>query len=237
MSARSTSGSLGALSSPERVVSPSNNRIPEFVSKVREDASNRAGRAGVLGHPALSLLGSVRIERVRLIIPEPALVVLVGPSGAGKSTFAGMHFKLTEIISSDSLRAMLSDDPSDQDASAEAFRVLAILANGRLKRRLTTVIDATNLRAANRRRFIQLASRYGIPAIAVAFDLPPEQYLAHNRRRPDRVVDDDVVADQASRMRDAMASLPTEGYSALSVISDPRELSSTTVERIRPPLP
>ena len=185
----------------------------------------------MLGHPALSLVGSVRIERVRLIIPEPALVVLVGPSGAGKSTFAGMHFKPTEIISSDSLRAMLSDDPSDQDASAEAFRVLAILANGRLKRRLTTVIDATNLRAANRRRFRQLASRYGIPAIAVAFDLSPEQYQAHNRRRPDRVVEDDVVADQASRMRDAMAALPLEGYSALYTFRQPTNMATSTVDR------
>jgi protein phosphatase len=185
----------------------------------------------VLGHPALSLLGSVRIERVRLIIPEPALVVLVGPSGAGKSTFAGMHFKPTEIISSDLLRAMLSDDPSDQDASAEAFGVLAILANGRLKRRLTTVIDATNLRAANRRRFRQLAKRYGIPAIAVAFDLPPEQYLARNRRRPDRIVAAEVVEDQASRMRDAMASLPLEEYAMLYVLSDPASVRSTEVVR------
>jgi hypothetical protein len=45
---------------------------------------------------------------------------------------------------------MLADDPSDQNDSAESFHVLSIIVNGRLKRRLLTVVDATNLRAVNR---------------------------------------------------------------------------------------
>jgi protein phosphatase len=126
---------------------------------------------------------------------------------------------------------MISDDPSDQNASAEAFRVLAILANGRLKRRLTTVIDATNLRAANRQRFSKLAARYGVPVIAVAFDFSPDVYTAHNRGRPDRVVEDEVVISQASRMRDAVASLPLEGYAALYVARDPIVATTATVTR------
>jgi protein phosphatase len=105
---------------------------------------------------------------VELTIPYPSLVLLVGPSGSGKSTFAEKHFTRSEIISSDLLREMISDDPSNQEASAEAFRVLALLANGRLKRRLTTVVDATNLGSANRRRYRQLASRYGVPVVEIA---------------------------------------------------------------------
>jgi protein phosphatase len=168
---------------------------------------------------------------VNVTIPKPALVLLVGPSGSGKSTFAHKHFKRSEIISSDLLREMISDDPSNQDASAEAFRVLALLANGRLKRRLTTVIDATNLRHANRRSFRQLASRYGVPVVAVAFDYSPDSYRAHNRRRPDRNVDDDVVDDQASRMREALAALPVEDYAAVYVLRDPATAGEVTVTR------
>jgi protein phosphatase len=168
---------------------------------------------------------------VQLVIPDPALVILVGPSGSGKSTFAQAHFKRSEIISSDVLREMISDDPSNQEASAEAFRVLAILVNGRLKRRLTTVIDATNLRPANRRRFRHLASRYAVPVICVAFDFSVDTYNAHNRVRADRVVEDEVVAGQASRMRDAMVSLPLEHYASLYVFRDPADLRSATVTR------
>lgn len=172
---------------------------------------------------------------MRLDIPDPALVLLIGPSGAGKSTFAAAHFKPTEIISSDALRAMLADDPADQDASTEAFHVLAILANGRLKRRLMTVVDSTNLRAANRARFRQMAARYGVPTVAVAFDLPHALFAAHNERRPDRVVGAEVIADQAERMREAMPHVLAEDYHARLVIRDLTALQEATVERSRRP--
>ncbi|MEX2547486.1 MAG: AAA family ATPase [Chloroflexota bacterium] len=168
---------------------------------------------------------------MRVTIPEPALVLLIGPSGAGKSTFAAAHFRPTEIISSDALRGMLTDDPSDQGASAEAFRVLALLANGRLKRRLMTVIDATNLRAANRKRYRALAARYGIPVVTIAFDLPAELFAMHNERRPDRVVDGEVLAAQTERMVEAMTDLASEEYEALYVIRDAETMSATTVDR------
>jgi protein phosphatase len=168
---------------------------------------------------------------VQLTIPEPALVLLVGPSGSGKSTFAHRHFKPSAVISSDLLRELISDDPSNQDASAEAFRLLAMITNGRLKRRLATVVDATNLRAANRRRFQQLARRYGVPVVVIAFDLPREQYLAHNRTRPGRVVEDDVVADQASRMREAVATLPLEGFAAVYILRSVEAITNAEVLR------
>lgn len=168
---------------------------------------------------------------MRLHIPDPALVLLIGPSGAGKSTFAKAHFKPTEVISSDALRGMLADDPADQSASAEAFRILGLLANGRLKRRLLTLIDATNLRSADRRRFRQLAGRYGIPTFALAFDLPAGLFAVHNQQRPDRVVDAEVLADQAERMREAMTDVRAEDYAGLFVINDTTTLGEVVIER------
>ncbi len=134
-------------------------------------------------------------------------------------------------MSSDGLREMVSDNAADQDASAEAFKLLALIANGRLRRRLTTVIDATNLRAVNRKPLRQAASRYGIPTIAIAFDLPVEIYMERNERRPDRVVDAEVVADQAERMVEAVTDLADEGYAVVYVIRDAELLDSVAVSR------
>lgn len=173
------------------------------------------------------------MDAMRLTIPDPALVLLIGPSGAGKSTFALRHFAPTEILSSDGLRAMVSDDPNDQAASPEAFHALAVLLNARLKRRRLTVVDATNLRSANRRRWLGIARRYGIPAVAIAFDFPVQRYAAQNRLRRGRRVEEEVVRDQAERMPAAVAALPGEGYAAVQVLRDLPGQGDVIVERVR----
>lgn len=169
---------------------------------------------------------------MNLEIPDPALVLLVGPSGSGKSTFARRYFRSTQVVSSDGLRELLSDDAGDQSASAEAFKILAILVNGRLRRRLTTVVDATNLRAADRKRYLRVASRYGVPSVAIAFDLPTSTYLARNAGRPDRVVDDGVVTTQIERMAEALAALPTEGYAAVHRLREADLQGAIAVTRV-----
>ena len=168
---------------------------------------------------------------VRLAIPDQSLVLLVGPSGAGKSTFAARHFAPTEIVSSDDLRARVADDANDQAASGEAFRILALIVNGRLRRRLLAVVDATNLRARNRRRLAALAARYGVPVVAIALDVAEPLLLANNRRRAGRQVTDDVVRDQADLMRTALAELPAEGYAARHVLRGPDQIASADVVR------
>jgi protein phosphatase len=170
---------------------------------------------------------------VRLTVPDPSLVVLVGPSGSGKSTFARTHFRPTEVVSSDSLRAMLADDADDQGASGEAFAILALLLNGRLRRRLLTVVDATNLRATTRRRWLRLAARHDLPAIAIIFDLPDELFLAHDRMRPERQVGGEVVALQTELLRRALSHIPHEGFAQFYVLREPPAVGGLTVERVR----
>jgi protein phosphatase len=168
---------------------------------------------------------------VLVTIPDPALVLLVGPSGGGKSTFAQRHFSPTEVVSSDAARAWISNDAADQDASAEAFAVLELIVKGRLRRRLMTVVDATNLSAVSRRRFRRLAERYGVAGVAIAFDFPADAYVRHNSLRDGRTVDDDVVADQAARMPAALAALAAEGYAAVCVLRTPAEADALTIKR------
>src|SRR6202012_1874669 len=98
---------------------------------------------------------AVRVQRLE--IPDFALVVLIGPTGSGKSSFAARHFKPTEVISSDHARALVSDDETDQSVSSDAFDLVRAIAEKRLKHRKLTVIDATNVRAADRKGGIELA--------------------------------------------------------------------------------
>ena len=168
---------------------------------------------------------------MKISILDPALVLLIGPAGAGKSTFAAAHFHAVEIVSSDHLRALLSNDPADQGASAEAFRILSLLVAGRLARRLTTVVDATSLRAANRTRYRAIAARHAIPVVAIAFNWPADVYHRRNRGRAGggRVVEDGVVDRQTEQMRRTVAALPDEGYATLYELRDPDD--PVSVER------
>jgi protein phosphatase len=170
---------------------------------------------------------------VTITIPDPALVLLVGPAGAGKTTFAQAHFRPSEIVSSDAMREMLTDDAGDQSASAEAFQVLAIIINGRLRRRLLTVVDATNLRVSNRKRYSRLAARYGIPTVVIAFDLSDATYRARNSERSDRVVPQYVLTDHAERMAGTLEDLRREGYAAVHVMRESMQTDELELVRER----
>jgi predicted kinase len=148
-------------------------------------------------------------------IARGSLVLLVGPAGSGKSTWAVRHHAPTEIVSSDALRAMVADDPTDQGATPDAFRLLHAIVRARLRRGLTVVVDATNLTDGARRPLLAAAAGHGRPAVAVVFDVPLEVCLARNAGRPDRMVPEDVVRLHHAQLPAAIAALRTDGVTIL----------------------
>jgi predicted kinase len=150
-----------------------------------------------------------------LPIPRHALVLLVGPAGAGKSTWARARFGRSEVLSSDDLREMVSDDAADQDATRDAFAVLHVIARARLRRGLLTVVDATNLLASSRRPLLEMGRRYARPVVAVVFDVPLDELLRRNAGRK-RMVPEATVRRHHAQVGETLDALRSEGY--LSVI-------------------
>ncbi len=145
-----------------------------------------------------------------LTIPDFCLVLLVGASGAGKSTFAARHFRPTEIVSSDTCRALVSDDEADQSASAAAFELVHMITGKRLAARRLTVIDATNLKVRDRKPLLALARRFHVPVVTFAFLLDAATCVARNRERGARGGRDvgvEVVTMQQTELRKGMPGL------------------------------
>ncbi len=171
---------------------------------------------------------------MQLTIPELSLVLLVGASGTGKSTFAAKHFGPFEALSSDHYRAVVSNDPTNQAATADAFDALAYLAEVRLRRGLLTVIDATNVSPQARARWVTLAKRYHVIPVAIVLDLPTKLAIERNKGREDRNFGGGVVRKQASTLHRSMRRLRKEGFRYVHLLKSAEQVEAVEIERPRP---
>jgi F420-dependent oxidoreductase-like protein len=141
-------------------------------------------------------------------------VVLVGPPASGKTTWAAEHFRPDQVVSSDRLRALVGEGEHDQRASKDAFDVLELVIERRLRRRLTTVVDSLGTDANRRGRWLAAAERAGVPCVAVAFDTDPAVCRARNRRR-ERPVPGRVLSSMLAAWPGVVDALTGEGFAAV----------------------
>lgn len=144
-------------------------------------------------------------------LPDPCLVVLVGASGAGKTYWAHEWFHPDQVVSADRLRAMVGHGERDQRASKDAFELLDLIVEKRLRRGLTTVIDTTGLDAKRRAQWQAVAAQHEIPAYAVRFDTPPKLVRERNRARSTPVPANVI----ASQLKAAAQPLDPAGFAAV----------------------
>jgi predicted kinase len=78
--------------------------------------------------------------------------------------------RISRSISSN--RAGYSPRSSDQDATGDAFDVLYYIARKRLAAGRLTVVDATSVKAEDRRPLVALAREFHVLPVAIVFDLP-----------------------------------------------------------------
>jgi len=164
-------------------------------------------------------------------VPELSLVVMIGVSGSGKSTLARRLFKPTEILSSDTCRGWVSDDENNQEATGDAFDVLHFVARKRLARGLLTVIDATNVRAEDRKSLVQLAREFHCLPVAVVVDTPERVCHDRNASRSDRAFGPHVIRNQKAALRQGMRTLEREGFRHTFLLKTPDECDRATLVR------
>ena len=147
-------------------------------------------------------------------LAEGSLVVLVGPPASGKTTWAAGQFRDDQIVSSDALRAVVGTGEHDQRASKDAFDVLDLVVERRLRRGLTTVVDSLGTDAKRRRRWREAAAKAGVPCVAVVFDVDAATLRARNRGR-DRPVPPKVLASMLAAWPSVRTGLADDGFAAV----------------------
>ena len=145
--------------------------------------------------------------------PKGVVVLAIGLPGSGKSSWFKRHN--IRALSSDLLRDLLFDDPTEQRYQDLVFSNLRSMLKARMiARRSLNYVDATNLTPHDRHTWIKMARDYGYDIHAVFFDVPLEVCMERNQRRH-RVVPEDVMRRMAAKFRP-----PTfeEGFSKITVV-------------------
>jgi F420-dependent oxidoreductase-like protein len=147
-------------------------------------------------------------------IAEGSLVVLVGPPASGKSTWAARQFPPHQVVSSDALRVVVGTGEHDQRASKDAFDVLDLVVERRLRRGLTTVVDSLGTDTKRRGRWIRAAAGAGRPCVAVVFDTDDATCRSRNRARG-RPIPAGVMSSMLARWPDVRATVADDGFAAV----------------------
>jgi predicted kinase len=145
---------------------------------------------------------------------DPALIVLAGAAGSGKSLLARENWP-GRVVSSDALRALAGTGEDDQDATADAFELLHQVVHARMRRKLTTCVDATNVTRDHRAPLIRCAARWMVPAVAVVVWPPLETCLERNTGRV-RYVPEDVIRRQYARLTEELPAR-SEGFARIII--------------------
>ncbi|MDT8070956.1 MAG: AAA family ATPase [Terriglobia bacterium] len=142
-----------------------------------------------------------------------AVVLAIGLPGSGKSSW----FKRHNIIplSSDLVRGLLFDDPTEQRYQDLVFSTLRAMLRARMiAGRPWNYIDATNLSPKERHSWIKMARDFGYEAHAVFFDVPTEVCMERNRMRS-RNVPDEIMQRMGQKLRPPKFE---EGFAKITIV-------------------
>lgn len=142
---------------------------------------------------------------MKITIPYAGLILFVGASNSGKTTLLNKwvdekKIRQSEVISSDEYRVIVSDQdymtwadrPKDeadvmfddyQKISAEAFDMMDHIVEARCRLNKVTFIDATHIHPNDRKKYIALAKKHHVPAVAIVLDVAQSVLLERDEQR------------------------------------------------------
>ncbi len=142
-----------------------------------------------------------------------AVVLAIGLPGSGKSSWFKRHSIIP--LSSDLVRGLLFDDPTEQRFQDLVFSTLRAMLRARMiAGRPWNYIDATNLSPKERHSWIKMAKDFGYEAHAVFFDVPTDVCMERNRMRS-RNVPDEIMLRMAQKLRPPKFE---EGFSKVTIV-------------------
>ena len=169
-----------------------------------------------------------------IALPPDALVVLIGIAASGKSTFAARHFRPSQVLSSDRLRGLITDDPSAQGATDDAFDLLHRILEMRLRRGRLTVVDATNVEDWARAALLEAARRHRRPAVAIVLDVPLDVALQRNALRPAPRPPASALRRQHRLLHDFLHAIGAEGFAAVHQLQSVEDIDAARVAQGAP---
>jgi predicted kinase len=152
-----------------------------------------------------------------------AVVLAIGLPGSGKSSWFKRHSIIP--LSSDLVRGLLFDDPTEQRFQDLVFSTLRAMLRARMiASRPWNYIDATNLSPKERHSWIKMAKDFGYEAHAVFFDVPTEVCMERNRMRS-RNVPDEIMQRMGQKLRPPKFE---EGFAKITIVRLKKQTPGST---------
>ena len=135
------------------------------------------------------------------------------------------------MLSSDTFRGIVGDDPNDQSVTAAAFDALHYVAGLRLGLRRLVVVDATSVKPQDRAAFIRTAREHDVLPVAFVLNIDERICVERNKTRPDRQLGPRVVHNHVQQLRRGMRGLQREGFRYVYYLNSPEEVDAVAITR------
>ena len=142
----------------------------------------------------------------------PKLIILIGVPGSGKTTLAAkIAEKGFHCLNADSIREELYGDAAEQGDKEEVFGIFFQRLEAAFEKKLSIIIDNTNLNPKQRKPILEKASQFGYKDVQLwLLDIPLDLCLERNKSRT-RIVPEDIVSNMHSELNRAGRPKRTEG--------------------------
>jgi protein phosphatase len=161
-------------------------------------------------------------------LPTQALVLLCGPADSGKSTFAARYFTLTQIVSSDTCRAMICDSTKNFRVNRQTFDLFHYIIQARLALGHFTIAESTAFHAFAHAPLLERAHQAKFQTSLIMFDVPFTICVERDEQR-DKPVPYDVHVEQHTLLQQAKQLVQNEDWSHIHTV----EAETTDVRFVR----